>query len=591
MDPIIMEKLKQEFQTERREQVLKGKDLQKETLQRRRAMELKAQLEAAKEEKRRQEALAERKARHIEATMRFQKGLKHFKFNKERISLEQVLRDITPQGRTRLNSADDTLNANHPTVYNNYNDPNTENYYINTSQSSKQASAQNSKLNRMRKSASFESLNSLSTLNTNSNINNNFNTKKQYVTNNMINKSNNTNNNNNNNSHTIIEQIKLTNTNILNPYNPETLTENTNFKVVTNKHQTKNIVYNGGGYQNNNYIEVYHDHKDLSKENLKDFQTLVNQTIRANPNHNFYDTQNVLTLDDYKNGLYQKHDIVGDEEELNSMDTDSLIDDEDESNNANHKTEAAHENDINDDAVFINNNIKKRDTNKNLNSTYNSHVDASSLWFANNNNKKNTNSSNNNKLQTKQNIQQTLNTHAQPVQPSVTTHTSNTNNQRNKENSSREIKSILKRSSSLENNLTIINYTSNVNQNGNGVNFSVKPVSDSNIKSSSAGAGVKDSLDVANMRKFKKDDLNESNLSKKSVRFAFSELNDGSKMPQQQQQQQQADANANGTTTQQELGVNKTSPHVTVNNGRFICIIIFIYLDGFSLSLSIEIHA
>lgn len=45
-------------------------------------MEMKAQIEAAKEEKRRKEALAERKAQHVEATMRFQKGIKNFKSNK-----------------------------------------------------------------------------------------------------------------------------------------------------------------------------------------------------------------------------------------------------------------------------------------------------------------------------------------------------------------------------------------------------------------------------------------------------------------------------------------------------------------------------
>lgn len=45
-------------------------------------MEMRRTLEAAKEEKRRQEALAERRAQHVEATMRFQKGLKNFKVNK-----------------------------------------------------------------------------------------------------------------------------------------------------------------------------------------------------------------------------------------------------------------------------------------------------------------------------------------------------------------------------------------------------------------------------------------------------------------------------------------------------------------------------
>jgi hypothetical protein len=45
-------------------------------------MEIKIQMEAAKEEKRRKEALAERRAQHVEATMRYQRGLKNFKINK-----------------------------------------------------------------------------------------------------------------------------------------------------------------------------------------------------------------------------------------------------------------------------------------------------------------------------------------------------------------------------------------------------------------------------------------------------------------------------------------------------------------------------
>ncbi len=47
-----------------------------------RTMEMRVQIEAAKEEKRRKEALAERRAQHIEATMRYQRGMKHFKVNK-----------------------------------------------------------------------------------------------------------------------------------------------------------------------------------------------------------------------------------------------------------------------------------------------------------------------------------------------------------------------------------------------------------------------------------------------------------------------------------------------------------------------------
>ena len=47
-----------------------------------RLMEMKRKIEAAKEEKRRREALAERRAQHVEATMRFQKGIKNFRANK-----------------------------------------------------------------------------------------------------------------------------------------------------------------------------------------------------------------------------------------------------------------------------------------------------------------------------------------------------------------------------------------------------------------------------------------------------------------------------------------------------------------------------
>jgi t-SNARE complex subunit (syntaxin) len=45
-------------------------------------MQMKAQLEMEKEETRRKEMLANRHAQHIEATMRFQKGIKNFRINK-----------------------------------------------------------------------------------------------------------------------------------------------------------------------------------------------------------------------------------------------------------------------------------------------------------------------------------------------------------------------------------------------------------------------------------------------------------------------------------------------------------------------------
>lgn len=46
---------------------------------------MRAQLEQAKEEKRRKQVLAERKAQNVEATMRFQKGVKYFRSNRGKI--------------------------------------------------------------------------------------------------------------------------------------------------------------------------------------------------------------------------------------------------------------------------------------------------------------------------------------------------------------------------------------------------------------------------------------------------------------------------------------------------------------------------
>lgn len=82
MDPSNLDKWKQDYSRKQEDLMQKAKDIQKQTMNRRKTMEMKARLEAAKEEKRRQEALAERRAHHVEATMRFQKGFKHFKFNK-----------------------------------------------------------------------------------------------------------------------------------------------------------------------------------------------------------------------------------------------------------------------------------------------------------------------------------------------------------------------------------------------------------------------------------------------------------------------------------------------------------------------------
>lgn len=491
MEQIIIEKLKQDFQNERREQLAKGKDIQKETMQRRRAMEMKAQLEAAKEEKRRQEALAERKAKHIEATMRFQKGLKHFKFNKERISLEQVLRDITPQ-RSRINSADDMTDRSAST-YNNYIDPN---YFA-----AKQFNKQNQQMNRLRKSSSFESLNSL--LNANNN-------KRQFVNINKL---------NNHTNGIIVEPIKLNhNSNIsqhLNAYNPETLTENTNFKI---NHQTKNIVYN---------------------DQLKDFQNLVAnelnnkppKQIKVNPNQSFYDTKNILTIEEYHNGLYNQNSQLDDDD---SMETDSLLNlkiESPELNNRHHvgtSNKMDSDNDINDDLLFINNNIKKKESfNKNqLNSNYNSHVDASNLWF--NNNKPNVKN---------QNIKT-----SQPIQQQQSTYNGNRNNSLGniKENSAKEIKSILKRSSSLENNISVTN----------GVNFAVKPSSETSIKNT----GVKDSIELTNSRKLKKEEQNE-NGSKKSVRFAhLNEFNDGTQQNEPANNNNQTEASAKLLVTTQTAG-------------------------------------
>ena len=70
MDPNNLDKWKEDFALKQENNMLKAKEIQRETVNRRRTMEMKARLEMAKEEQRRQEALADRRAHHVEATMR-----------------------------------------------------------------------------------------------------------------------------------------------------------------------------------------------------------------------------------------------------------------------------------------------------------------------------------------------------------------------------------------------------------------------------------------------------------------------------------------------------------------------------------------
>lgn len=185
-------------------------------------MELKLKLEAAKEEKRRKEALLERRAQHLEATMRFQKGVKNFKISKEKITLEDALNAINNNTQAHSQKKRKTNEQNSRVVVHNNN---IFNYYL--------KNRHNSAPNSMRKSSSVDNLNL---------FNNNLSKSSTFQT---------------NFKNRFINSAQITTTQKI-----ETVEEpETKFKAMLHENQ-KTIA-------------------DLNKEALKEFQNLVLNEIRS----------------------------------------------------------------------------------------------------------------------------------------------------------------------------------------------------------------------------------------------------------------------------------------------------------------------
>jgi hypothetical protein len=203
-------------------------------------MELKLKLEAAKEEKRRKEALLERRAQHLEATMRFQKGVKNFKISKEKITLEDALNAIN-NNNTQKNSQKKRI------VHNN----NVFNYYL--------KNRQNSAPNSMRKSSSVDNL---------SFFNNNL-SKSTTFQSNFKNR--------------FLGSAQVTHT-------PKIETATATVTVTEPENKFKTMLH-----ENQKTIA------DLNKEALKEFQNLVFNEIRSTtskPNHMIPNSTNIYVNGD-----------------------------------------------------------------------------------------------------------------------------------------------------------------------------------------------------------------------------------------------------------------------------------------------------
>ncbi|CAF0862529.1 unnamed protein product [Brachionus calyciflorus] len=458
MDAENLQKWKDEFQNERKKQFTKVRGLQKETTMRRKAMEMKAQIEAAKEEKRRKEALAERKAQHMEATMRFQKGIKNFKMQKEKISLEDVLKQISTP-RSRLNSAD---SETRPRL--NQNDLN--NYY-----------GINKKISITRRSSSVDSLNKL----------------EEYSTFKSTNASN----------------YRTTNFNI------EQYNSNNLYRPIQNHHQQQQ-------HQQNNLKQVINENQkqihEMNREALKEFQNLIKtelggQNSRPASSQTKYETMSeigtIITIDDPNS-----------DDDRDSMDTDSLLNARIESPDFS-KNDKKVGNEI--DFILPSNKIE---------------TDSFNHYFGVNpsENLKKTN------FITSEPSKSELVKIDPPQIPPVKNMISSQSSSNIGKKQSKQIKSILKRSSSLDNNSLIIS-----GLNRTAVNFKAEKL-------------IKDSIDLANNR------LNdgESNR-KKSVRFAsFDEA--GKKIENMQQQEIMINVQNNILPQQQQQALNNPTSQTTSSN-------------------------
>ena len=145
------------------------------------------------------------------------------------------------------------------------------------------------------------------------------------------------------------------------------------------------------------------------------------------------------------------------------------------------------------------------------------------------------------------------------------------NNNNNAKGKNKQIKSILKRSASLDNNLTIVGFTNNNNLNHahsqTTVNFGIK----------TDKHGVKDSIELANNRiGGAKKDLNDSKkeIQKKSVRFAaqLSESDSGSASNNVFIQHQVNNQHQNKPLEHQQTNVNTEQPANATNGSscRFL---------------------
>jgi hypothetical protein len=294
MDQDSLSKWKEEFQNERQEQFSKVRQLQKDTQKRRKQMELKRKIDAAKEEQRRREALSERRAQHVEATMRFQKGIKNFRVSKgkktkkklfnfkkkiinlfflEKISLEDALKSLnkrTSSADERFNSQNNTITSATSDAYSFLNRNKMNNFSIRS---------------HLRRSSSFNDVNILM-----GNLNNNNNhpkvDEKQFFNNNEIKNYNNviskpiedtykpikSDNNNNNNNFTIP--------------NTTTTTATSNFKIILDENQ-KTI-------------------QNFNKEALNDFKNTVMSEVKSTAYKDDRTTTPAVVLNDLK----EKKDVI-----------------------------------------------------------------------------------------------------------------------------------------------------------------------------------------------------------------------------------------------------------------------------------------
>ena len=359
---------------------------------------------------------------------------------------------------------------------------------------------------------------------------------------------------------------------VTNELKPPAQTQSAN--PANQRRQFEPVIINPQSHFNNHHNFISHEQSSNQKQ-YETMNTTQNTTLHAVHKQTAHEQHAENNLDNM--GIVESVDDVISSDDTDSMDTDSLLNAKIDSPEPVLKPTANKKNDENDDDNMNSNsnfNLVKRYNTQNL--AISNHPRETSYT---------TNQASTQGLNNANKMQEYLNNFDDEDDfelmkenefnfNSALPLSNDNNNNNNAKGKNKQIKSILKRSASLDNNLTIVGFTNNNNLNHahsqTTVNFGIK----------TDKHGVKDSIELANNRiGGAKKDLNDSKkeIQKKSVRFAaqLSESDSGSASNNVFIQHQVNNQHQNKPLEHQQTNVNTEQPANATNGSS--CKFLFEY--------------